>query len=85
MLDQHGKAWSTLELTQKLNTWHNEQQDVSFLLGGPDGLAINYLRNVYAIWSLSKLTLPHQLARILVVEQIYRAWSIINQHPYHRK
>jgi 23S rRNA (pseudouridine1915-N3)-methyltransferase len=83
-LDEHGKEWTTLELTKKLNTWHNEQQDISLLIGGPDGLATDCLQRAQTIWSLSKLTLPHQLVKIFVAEQIYRAWSIISNHPYHR-
>lgn len=83
-LDQHGKEWSTLELTKKLDIWHNEQQDICCLIGGPDGLAADCLQNAHEIWSLSQLTLPHQLVKIFIAEQIYRAWSIINNHPYHR-
>lgn len=83
-LDEHGKEWTTLELTKKLNAWHNEQQDISLLIGGPDGLSSDCLRKAQVVWSLSKLTLPHQLIKIIVAEQIYRAWSIINKHPYHR-
>lgn len=83
-LDEHGKEWTTLELTKRLNTWHNEQQDISLLVGGPDGLSPEYLQKAQTIWSLSKLTLPHQLVKIFVAEQIYRAWSIISNHPYHR-
>ena len=83
-LDEHGKEWTTLELTKKLDTWHNEQQDISLLIGGPDGLSSDCLRKAQATWSLSKLTLPHQLVKIFIAEQIYRAWSIINKHPYHR-
>lgn len=83
-LDEHGKEWTTLELSKKLNTWHNEQQDISLLIGGPDGLATDCLQRAQTIWSLSKLTLPHQLVKIFVAEQIYRAWSIISKHPYHR-
>ena len=83
-LDQHGKECSTLELTKKLDIWHNEQQDICCLIGGPDGLAADCLQNAHEIWSLSQLTLPHQLVKIFIAEQIYRAWSIINNHPYHR-
>ena len=83
-LDEHGKEWSTLELAKKLNTWHDEQQNASLLIGGADGLSKDCLQNASIIWSLSKLTLPHQLVRIFIAEQIYRAWSIINRHPYHR-
>lgn len=83
-LDEHGKEWTTLELARKLETWHNEQQDISLLVGGPDGLSPECLKKAQAIWSLSKLTLPHQLVKIFIAEQIYRAWSIISKHPYHR-
>jgi len=83
-LDEHGKEWTTLELTKKLNTWHNEQQDISLLIGGPDGLSPDCLQKAQVTWSLSKLTLPHQLVKIFVAEQIYRAWTIISNHPYHR-
>ncbi len=83
-LDEHGKEWTTHELAKKISTWHLEQQDISLLIGGPDGLAKDLLKTVPIIWSLSKLTLPHQLVRVVVAEQIYRAWSIINNHPYHR-
>jgi 23S rRNA (pseudouridine1915-N3)-methyltransferase len=83
-LDEHGKEWSTLALTKKLFTWHNEQQDISLLIGGADGLSDECLQKSHITWSLSKLTLPHQLVKIFIAEQIYRAWSIINKHPYHR-
>lgn len=83
-LDEHGKEWTTLELTKKLSTWHNEQQDISLLIGGPDGLSPDCLQKAQVTWSLSKLTLPHQLVKIFIAEQIYRACSIISNHPYHR-
>jgi len=83
-LDEHGKEWTTLELASKLNNWHDEQQEISLLIGGPDGLSKDCLQTANAVWGLSRLTLPHQLVRIFVAEQIYRAWSIINNHPYHR-
>jgi 23S rRNA (pseudouridine1915-N3)-methyltransferase len=83
-LDEHGQEWTTSELAQKISTWHREQQNISLLIGGPDGLEKTFLKNTHIIWSLSQLTLPHQLVRVIVAEQIYRAWSIINNHPYHR-
>ena len=67
-----------------MHNWHNEQQNISLLIGGPDGLAPSILQNTQIIWSLTKLTLPHQLVRVIVAEQIYRGWSIITNHPYHR-
>ena len=83
-LDEHGKEWTTMELAQKISNWHDEQQDISLLIGGPDGLSDECRNKAQAIWSLSKLTLPHQMIKIFLAEQVYRAWSIINKHPYHR-
>lgn len=83
-LDEHGHEWTTIELAKKISIWQQEQQDISFLIGGPDGWDKDFLKKISLIWSLSKLTLPHQLVRVMVAEQIYRAWSIINSHPYHR-
>lgn len=83
-LDEHGKEWSTMELAQKIGDWHVEQQDISLLIGGPDGLSDECKKKARVIWSLSKLTLPHQMVKIFLAEQMYRAWSIINKHPYHR-
>lgn len=84
VLDEHGREWSTMELAKKISVWHQEQQDVSFLIGGPDGFDQGWLLQAKNIWSLSKLTLPHQLVRVIVAEQVYRAWTVINNHPYHR-
>ena len=83
-LDEHGKEWSTMDLAQKIGDWHVEQQDISLLIGGPDGLSDECKKKARVIWSLSKLTLPHQMVKIFLAEQMYRAWSIINKHPYHR-
>lgn len=83
-LDEHGKEWGSVELAKKLETWQLEYQDVSFLVGGPDGLAKECLAKAQHIWSLSKLTLPHQLVRVIFIEQMYRAWTILCKHPYHR-
>lgn len=83
-LDEHGNIWDTIGLAQKLQNWRDEQQDISFVVGGPDGLSPEILAKANAIWSLSKLTLPHLYVRIIIAEQIYRAWSIICNHPYHR-
>jgi 23S rRNA (pseudouridine1915-N3)-methyltransferase len=83
-LDEHGEEWNTKQLAQKLKTWHDETQDICLCIGGPDGLDQSVLIKAAKVWSLSKLTLPHPIVRILVAEQLYRAWSIIQQHPYHR-
>lgn len=84
-LDEYGKELTTHELAGKLAAWHNTSQNISLLVGGPDGLAKEVLTKANFVWSLSKLTLPHPLVRVVVAEQIYRAWSIINRHPYHRE
>jgi 23S rRNA (pseudouridine1915-N3)-methyltransferase len=83
-LDVQGPQYSTDKLARKLDTWLQGGQDVALLVGGPEGLAADCLARADEKWSLSKLTLPHPLVRIVVAEQIYRAWSILNHHPYHR-
>lgn len=85
VLDVKGEAWSTEKLAEHLAAWLQHQTHISFLIGGADGLAENALSRAQKVWSLSALTLPHGLVRILVVEQLYRAWSLINHHPYHRE
>lgn len=84
MLDLGGKAWSTQELSQQLATWQMSGRDFSFVIGGPDGLDERVRARANAVWSLSNLTLPHPLVRIVWVEQIYRAYCILNNHPYHK-
>lgn len=83
-LDVGGKAWSTETLAKQLEDWQMDGRDVSLLVGGPDGLASACVERADQRWSLSPLTLPHPLVRILVAEQIYRAWTITRNHPYHR-
>jgi 23S rRNA (pseudouridine1915-N3)-methyltransferase len=83
-LDRRGGAWSTNDLACKLQDWMNEGQDVCLLVGGPDGLSPECLQRADASWSLGPLTLPHPLVRIVVAEQLYRAWTVISNHPYHR-
>ena len=83
-LDVKGQAWSTEQLATHLQTWHNESRDVDFLVGGPDGLSETCLQKAALKVSLSNLTLPHPLVRIVIAEQLYRAWSILQGHPYHR-
>lgn len=83
-LDLSGKHWSTPQLSQSLSRWMGEGRNVSLLVGGPDGLATNCLAKADDKWSLSALTFPHPLVRIILAEQLYRAWTILQNHPYHR-
>lgn len=83
-LDEHGALWSTQELAQHLQQWQNSWPQVNFLVGGADGLSQECLQRAEVRWSLSKLTFPHHLVRVIVAEQIYRAWSLLHHHPYHR-
>ena len=84
MLDVGGKAWSTEELAAQLAQWQMSGRDFSFVIGGPDGLDASVRKRANAVWSLSNLTLPHPLVRIVWVEQLYRAHSILINHPYHK-
>jgi 23S rRNA (pseudouridine1915-N3)-methyltransferase len=83
-LDVTGKAWSTEGLAERLQQWMAGGRDVALLVGGPDGLAPECLASSDIRWSLSALTYPHALVRIILAEQLYRAWSINAGHPYHR-
>jgi 23S rRNA (pseudouridine1915-N3)-methyltransferase len=83
-LDVTGKAWSTEGLAERLQHWMAGGRDVALLVGGPDGLAPECLARSDMTWSLSALTFPHALVRIILAEQLYRAWSINAGHPYHR-
>ncbi|MGR9089723.1 MAG: 23S rRNA (pseudouridine(1915)-N(3))-methyltransferase RlmH [Gammaproteobacteria bacterium] len=84
-LDERGRAWSTIELAAELDRWRGAHGDVVCLIGGAAGLAPSLLDEADGAWSLSPLTLPHQLVRVILIEQIYRAWSVLNNHPYHRE
>lgn len=83
-LDVRGKALSTEELARQLNQWLQDGRDQALFIGGPDGLAPDCLARAAFKWSLSPLTLPHGMVRVVVAEQLYRAWSILKNHPYHR-
>lgn len=83
-LDERGREYSSRELAAKLDEWHTVGQDLVFVIGGPDGLSADVSARANLGWSLSKLTLPHGLARVLFAEQLYRAWSLSTGHPYHR-
>jgi 23S rRNA (pseudouridine1915-N3)-methyltransferase len=84
-LDEHGNQWSTAELSRHMAEWMNTSRDVTFLIGGPDGLSAACRDRSQACWSLGKLTLPHPLVRVVLAEQLYRAWTITQNHPYHRE
>ncbi len=83
-LDEHGKAPTTMDLSQMLLSWRNAGQDVAFLIGGPDGLDAEIKRQCHSLVRLSSLTLPHPMVRVVLAEQLYRAWAIMTGHPYHR-
>ena len=83
-LEVGGRALSTPDLAARLGSWRDDGQRVAFLVGGPDGLADACRARAREQWSLSRLTLPHPLVRILLAEQLYRAWSLLAGHPYHR-
>jgi 23S rRNA (pseudouridine1915-N3)-methyltransferase len=84
-LDEHGKELTTQVLSQKLQHWQNEAQNISILIGGPAGLSKECLEHADFIWSLSQLTFPHQMVKLIITEQVYRAISILKGHPYHRE
>lgn len=84
-LDEKGKAWSTKALAEQLDEWMHSGRDVALLVGGPDGLSDACRQRAERVWSLSALTLPHPLVRVVLAEQIYRAWSVTQGHPYHRE
>ncbi len=83
-LEVTGKSWSTEQLSRQLAEWRMSGSNYSLLIGGPDGLAPACLALADIKWSLSSLTLPHPLVRILLIEQLYRAWTILQNHPYHK-
>ncbi len=83
-LDVQGKLWSTADLSLRLQGWLQDGKNIDFLIGGPDGLAPDCVKRASLRWSLSPLTLPHLLVRVLIAEQLYRAWTILQNHPYHK-
>jgi len=83
-LEVKGQSWSTEKLSEKMSQWMQQGQHVSLLIGGPEGMNEQCRQRADQLWSLSQLTLPHPMVRVIVAEQLYRAWSIIKNHPYHR-
>jgi len=83
-LDVKGKAMTTELLVKKLTSWRQEGDSVALIIGGPDGIDAPLLQKADEKWSLSGMTMPHPIAQLVLVEQIYRAWSVTQGHPYHR-
>ncbi len=84
VLDITGKQWNTQELAEQYSYWRELGKPIVLVVGGADGFSQTMISQSAQRWSLSHLTLPHYLVRVIVAEQIYRAWSILNRHPYHR-
>lgn len=83
-LEVDGKAWDTRLLARHLGEWLRAGQDIALLVGGPEGLASACRERAELCWSLSPLTFPHPLVRVVLAEQLYRAWTLLSGHPYHR-
>lgn len=83
-LDVKGSRISTEKLAITLDNWMQQGRDIAIVIGGPDGLSNELLQQADQAVSLSDMTFPHPLVRVIIVEQLYRAWSILNNHPYHR-
>ena len=84
-LDEHGSPWTTAELAKRLRRHRDAGEPLAFVIGSADGLADSVKRQAAAVFSLSALTLPHVLARVVLFEQLYRAVSVLTGHPYHRE
>ena len=84
LLDEKGQQPASRDLAGRLSAWQADGRDLCFVIGGPDGVSQTCRGRADFVWSLSNLTLPHGLARVLFAEQMYRAWSLLTGHPYHR-
>lgn len=84
-LEVTGKTWTTPQLATRLEQWLMDGRDISLLVGGPEGLAPECIAAADERWSLSPLTLPHPMVRVIIAESLYRAWSVTANHPYHRE
>jgi 23S rRNA (pseudouridine1915-N3)-methyltransferase len=84
-LDEHGSSWTTKQLSDWMRQWMTEGHDVAFIIGGADGLHESVKKSARQLLALSAMTLPHAMVRILLAEQLYRAHSLLHNHPYHRK
>lgn len=83
-LDENGRDLTTKAFATKMQTWHQAGQNITIIIGGPDGLDAAFKASCDGLIRLSSMTMPHPMVRIVLVEQLYRAWSILNNHPYHR-
>ena len=83
-LDEAGEPWTSADLAARVQEWLQRHPRIALVIGGPDGLSAACKQRADCSWSLSPLTLPHGLVRVLVAEQLYRAWTILQGHPYHR-
>ncbi len=84
-LEVKGKSWTTSQLASQITRWQSMGNNIALLVGGPDGLSQNCLSRANQSWSLSALTLPHPMVRVVLSEALYRAWSVTTNHPYHRE
>jgi 23S rRNA (pseudouridine1915-N3)-methyltransferase len=84
-LDERGQEVTTLQLADKFKDWQASGRDVALIIGGADGLHTSVKQKADWLWALSKLTLPHAMVRVLLAEQLYRAYSVVINHPYHRE
>lgn len=85
VLDEHGQEVTTAQLAQRMETWLAGGRDVALVIGGADGLHGSLKKKADWLWSLSRLTMPHGMVRVVLAEQLYRAWTVIQNHPYHRE
>ena len=84
-LDERGKDLTTVKMSDHFSQWQQLGKDIYFIIGGADGLDPSIKNISQDLWRLSSLTLPHAFARLLLVEQLYRSWTILQNHPYHRE
>lgn len=84
-LDEHGAEVTTLQLAERMQTWLGSGRHISLVIGGADGLHHSIKQQADWLWSLSKLTLPHGMVRVILAEQLYRAQTVLQNHPYHRE
>lgn len=85
LLDEHGKSIATKDLATAIENWKMQSIDVAIIIGGADGVSPDLKIKAFHTWSLSRLTFPHPMVRVILMEQIYRAYSLIANHPYHRE